>query len=111
MGLGAGAGNAQLESIVGIALKEKRLDFQIKSFLDMSALVEVNFPKLLPRTSSSSIQSGIAGVFSGYAPQVKALSEELGIEVSELWREIGKRNIVAGQESILREIAQDLMNL
>jgi 4-hydroxy 2-oxovalerate aldolase len=111
MGLGAGAGNAQLESIVGIALKEKRLDFEINSFLDMSNLVEANFPNLLPRTSSSSIQSGIAGVFSGYAPQVKALSEELGIEVSELWREIGKRNIVAGQESILREIAQDLMNL
>jgi 4-hydroxy 2-oxovalerate aldolase len=111
MGLGAGAGNAQLENIIALALKDAGNQIELGSFLSMSSLVERSFPKNLPRTTSSSIQSGISGVFSGYAPQVKALAEELGIDTSELWREIGKRNIVAGQESILREIAQDLMNL
>jgi hypothetical protein len=53
----------------------------------------------------------MAGVFSGYAPQVKSVSEELGIDSQYLWEEISKRKLVAGQESMVREIAQDLMNL
>ena len=77
----------------------------------MSQLVENSYPEILPRTTSSSIQSGMVGVFSGYAPQVKLLSEELGIDVQTLWGEMAKRKLVAGQETMIREIAQDLMNL
>jgi hypothetical protein len=53
----------------------------------------------------------MAGVFSGYAPQVKLLAEEMGIDVGLLWDEMAKRKLVAGQESMIREIARDLMNL
>ena len=111
MGLGAGAGNAQLEAIVANELKEKKVERKIQKFLDMSRIVETKYPQNLPRTTSSSIESGLAGVFSGYAPQVKQLAEELGLEVSVLWNEIGRRKLVAGQETMIREIAQDLMNL
>jgi 4-hydroxy 2-oxovalerate aldolase len=111
MGLGAGAGNAQLENIVSTGIRDNSLNAQIESFLDMSRLVENSYPENLPRTTSSSIQSGMAGVFSGYAPQVKLLSEELGIEMNTLWSEMAKRKLVAGQETMIREIAQDLMNL
>ena len=111
MGLGAGAGNAQLENIVSTGIRDNSLNAQIESFLDMSRLVENSYPENLPRTTSSSIQSGMAGVFSGYAPQVKLLSEELGIDMNTLWGEMAKRKLVAGQETMIREIAQDLMNL
>jgi len=111
MGLGAGAGNAQLENIVAVSMRENDKNLEVDPFLTMSQLVETTYPEKLPVTSSSSIQSGMAGVFSGYAPQVKILSEELGIEVTKLWQEIAKRKLVAGQESMIREIAQDLMNL
>lgn len=111
MGLGAGAGNAQLENIVAYSVKEGKPFFEIAEFLGMSKLVENSYPNNLPRTNSSSIESGLAGVFSGYAPQVKQISNELGIEVAVLWQELGKRKLVAGQESMIREIAQDLMNL
>lgn len=111
MGLGAGAGNAQLENIIAVGSKEKNLNFELANFLQMSRLVEATYPNSLPRTSSSSTQSGLAGVFSGYAPQVKQLSNELGIDVAILWEEMAKRKLVAGQESMIREIAQDLMNL
>jgi hypothetical protein len=50
-------------------------------------------------------------VFSGYAPQVHLISEELGLDSHSLWREMANRKLVAGQESMIREIAQDLMNL
>ena len=111
MGLGAGAGNAQLENIVAVASREGHQLSPIADFLEMSRLVEMSYPQFLPSTTSSSIQSGLAGVFSGYAPQVKQLSLEMGIEVSILWEEMAKRRLVAGQESMIREIAQDLMNL
>jgi 4-hydroxy 2-oxovalerate aldolase len=111
MGLGAGAGNAQLENIIAVSKRNSSETRELENFLEMSALVESSYPDKLPRTSGSSIQSGMAGVFSGYAPQVKIVSEELGIEINTLWQEMAKRKLVAGQESMIREIAQDLMNL
>lgn len=111
MGLGAGAGNAQLENIVAAASRETSLKSDIHQFLQMSKLVEESYPDNLPRTTSSSTQSGLAGVFSGYAPQVRAISEELGVDTGVLWKEMANRKLVAGQESMIREIAQDLMNL
>lgn len=111
MGLGAGAGNAQLENIVAAGSRVSMFDSEIFQFLQMSKLVEDSYPDNLPRTSSSSTQSGLAGVFSGYAPQVRAISEELGLDSGTLWKEMASRKLVAGQESMIREIAQDLMNL
>lgn len=111
MGLGAGAGNAPLESII---VNYRRMESNgplLEKFLDMSHLVEMKYPEFLPRTTSSSIQSGDAGVFSGFAPQVRQLSAEFGVSQEDLWQELGKRRLVAGQESMIREIAQDLMNL
>ena len=111
MGLGAGAGNAQLENIVANLARANMTNLELGTFLRMSQKVEDTFTGSLPRTNASSIESGLSGVFSGYAPQVKQISKELGLEVSELWQEMGKRKIVAGQESMIREIANDLMNL
>jgi 4-hydroxy 2-oxovalerate aldolase len=111
MGLGAGAGNAQLENIVAAGTRESLFNSDIYQFLEMSKLVEDSYPDKLPRTTSSSTQSGLAGVFSGYAPQVKAISKEMGLDTNTLWKEMASRKLVAGQESMIREIAQDLMNL
>ena len=111
LGAGAGAGNAQLENIVSTGIRNKLVSSEISKYLKMSQIVEQSYPECLPRVASSSIESGIAGVFSGYAPQVKALATELGIEPTEIWKEMSKRKLVAGQESMVREIAWDLMNL
>lgn len=111
MGLGAGAGNAQLENIISTGIKNQLITTDISKYLKMSQIVEQRYPDFLPKITSASIESGLAGVFSGYAPQVKALSLELGIEQSEIWKEMSKRKLVAGQESMVREIAKDLMNL
>lgn len=111
VGLGAGAGNAQLESIVAVGEKKLSITADIKKYGPQSRLVEERFQDYLPRTTMSSIESGLAGVFSGYAPQVKLVADEMGIEISELWHAMAQRKLVPGQESMIREIAQDLMNL
>jgi 4-hydroxy 2-oxovalerate aldolase len=111
MGLGAGSGNAQLEALVTALYSESVPNWELEPFYNLSDLTAVECYERLPKTTSSSLRSGLAGAFSGFAPQVQRLSDELGISVDVLWSEIGKRKIVAGQESILREIAIDLMNL
>lgn len=111
MGLGAGAGNAQLELLAANLGISETAPEAFDSHLAMASLVESEYPEYLPRVSPSSIQSGLAGVFSGYAPQVRQLATEFGVPAGDLWSEIGKRKLVAGQESMLREIAYDLMNL
>jgi 4-hydroxy 2-oxovalerate aldolase len=111
MGLGAGAGNASLEAVVVNCKRTFEAQIDLEPFFEMSHLVEIRCKDFLPRATSTSIQSGNAGVFSGFAPQVRELSKEFGISQEELWQEIGKRRLVAGQESMIREIAQDLMNL
>ena len=111
MGLGAGSGNAQMECIVANQQRQDASHASMDQILAISQLVEAAFPTQLPRTNASSIESGEAGVFSGYAPQVAEVSDEFGISTQELWAELGKRRLVAGQESMIREIAHDLMNL
>lgn len=111
--LGAGAGNAQLECLVAVISTEYP-EIQLgdlSTFFKMGSLIADRAADKLPRTTSSSVISALAGVFSGYAPQVQAIAEELELEPALLWRELGSRNVVAGQESIIREIALDLMEL
>ena len=96
MGLGVGSGNAQLEKIV-VKYGWTHLDgAKLREYLQVSRLVENAFEDYLPRTNSSSVESSRAGVFSGYAPHVKLISFEMGIEQEELWNEIGRHRLVAG---------------
>jgi 4-hydroxy 2-oxovalerate aldolase len=111
MGLGAGAGNAQLENIVTNLNQQHGTSSALRPFLDLSSIVAEKLYDYLPATTSSSIESGLNGVFSGYAPQVKAISAEMGLNATEIWENLAKRKIVAGQESMIREIAEDIMNL
>lgn len=110
MGLGAGSGNAQLEALVAVSNAGDE-DLKMDPFYDLSDLTALECAGSLPKVTSTSLRSGMAGAFSGFAPHVQRLSDELGVPVEVLWNEIGRRRIVAGQESILREIALDLMNL
>ena len=113
MALGAGSGNAQLECLMPVL--DHELDGfdagDLTPFFRMSALIQERAADKLPRTTSSSVISAMAGVFSGYAPQVQAIAEELNLEPALLWKELGSRRVVAGQESMIREIARDLMEL
>ncbi len=106
MGLGAGSGNAQLECIVATDHGASHPD--LRQVLGMSRLVEREFPDKLPRTTASSIESGLAGVFSGYAPQVKQISSEFGLRPDELWQALADHKVIAAQESMIREIAIEL---
>lgn len=105
-GFGAGAGNAQLEVLVAVFQQlgyETGID--LYKMLDAADLAERNMIPSLPYISSTSIVSGMSGVFSGFVKQVDAISEVYGVDPRDVFSELGRRNAVAGQESLILEVA------
>jgi 4-hydroxy 2-oxovalerate aldolase len=108
-GFGAGAGNAQLEVLVAVFQKlgfETGVD--LYKALDSADLAEKNFISLMPYISSISIISGVSGVFSGFVKQVNSVASDQGVDARDIFFELGRRNAVAGQESLILEVALQL---
>jgi 4-hydroxy 2-oxovalerate aldolase len=105
-GFGAGAGNAQLEVLVAVFQQmgiETGID--LYKMLDAADLAEKTMVTSMPYISSTSIVSGMAGVFSGFIKHVNSIGAELGVDPRDIFFELGRRNAVAGQESLIFEVA------
>lgn len=105
-GFGAGAGNAQLEVLVAVFQQmgfETGID--LYKMLDAADLAEKTMVKSMPYISSTSIVSGMSGVFSGFIKHVNSIGAEHGVDPRDIFFELGRRNAVAGQESLILEVA------
>lgn len=110
-GFGAGAGNAQLEVLVGVLHKlgyQTGIDFY--KLLDAADIAEEILMQEIPTIKSVSIVSGMAGVFSGFMKPVMRISKQFNVDPRDVFFELGKRKIVAGQEDIIIEVASKLAN-
>jgi 4-hydroxy 2-oxovalerate aldolase len=105
-GFGAGAGNTQLEVLVAVL---GRLGFEtgidLYKMLDAGDLAERDVVGTVPTISSLSIVSGLAGVFSGFAVHVRRVAGEYKVDPRDIFFELGRRKIVAGQEDMIIEVA------
>ena len=108
-GFGAGAGNAQLEVLVAVL---ERLAYQtnidLYKILDAAELAEKVLIPEIPTIKNTSIVSGLAGVFSGFMKPVARIADEFGVDPKDIFFELGKRKIIAGQEDIIIEVARYL---
>lgn len=108
-GFGAGAGNTQLEVLVAVF---ERLGFDtgidLYKILDAADVAEKQFNPVAPSISPLSIVSGLAGVFSGFAKPVARAADEYRVDPRDIFFALGKRNAVAGQESLIIEVAREL---
>ena len=108
-GFGAGAGNTQLEVLVAVLERlGVRTGIDLYKMLDAADLAERDVIETVPSISSVSVVSGLAGVFSGFAKHVSAIGKEHGVDPREIFFELGRRKVVAGQESLILEVAIDL---
>jgi len=105
-GFGAGAGNAQLEVVVAV-LAQMQIETGIDLYkcLDAADLAEKTLVKVLPAISSVSIVSGMAGVFSGFASHVQRVGAQFSVDPRDLFFELGRRKVVAGQEDLIIDVA------
>ncbi|MHA8083443.1 4-hydroxy-2-oxovalerate aldolase [Aquirufa sp. A-Brett2-15D] len=109
-GFGAGAGNAQIEVLVAVL---EKMDYvtgiDLYKILDASDIAEKKVVNAVPIIKSESIISGLSGVFSGFSKHVSRISSEYEVDPRDVYRELGKRKIVAGQEDIIIEVVMNLM--
>jgi len=108
-GFGAGAGNCQLEVLIGLLLK-----IGISTELDLYRMMDVSeniVSKMMhspQEISSISLISGIAGVFSGFASHVKRAAQRFKVDPRDIFIELGRRKMVAGQEDFIVDVAMYL---
>lgn len=109
-GFGAGAGNAQIEVLVAVLEKMGySTGINLYKILDAADIAEKEIMPLVPIIKSESIVSGLAGVFSGFSKHVTRISKEYGVDQRDVYFELGKRKVVAGQEDLIIEVVLDLV--
>lgn len=108
-GFGAGAGNAQLEVLIAVLTKMKiNTGVDLYKILDLGNLAEEILMDKIPSIQTNSIISGLAGVFSGFAKPVNRIAMEINVDPRDIFMELGKRNIIAGQEDKILEVAMEI---
>ena len=108
-GFGAGAGNAPIELVVSAMRKlgyAMRVDFY--QVLNLADLAEKLFAGNMPVSNSVTVVSGLAGVFSGFAKPVQRISQQMHVDPRDVFFELGKRQVVGGQEDLILEVASAL---
>ncbi|MGG4042065.1 4-hydroxy-2-oxovalerate aldolase [Bacillus smithii] len=108
-GLGAGAGNAPTEVLVGVLNK-----MGLNTGLHLSILMDVaedvvasllTYPIVIDRDN---LASGYAGVYNSFLLHVRHAAEKFGVSASEIVAELGKRQAIAGQEDWILDVAVEL---
>lgn len=108
-GFGAGAGNTQLEVLVAVLHRMGyTTGIDLYKILDAADLAGKEFNPSPPFISPMSVVSGLSGVFSGFAKHVAEAAKDYNVDPRDIFFELGKRKAVAGQESIIFEVAQEL---
>lgn len=108
-GFGAGAGNAQLEVLVPVLERcGYRTGIDFYKVLDASDYADKELVTSIPVIRSLSVVSGLAGVFSGFMKPVERISRQFAVDPRDVFIELGRRGIVAGQEDIIIEVAAEL---
>lgn len=108
-GLGAGAGNCQIE--VFAALLE-RIDCQTGINLEkllQTAEEQVEPIMLRPQTiDTDSLMLGYAGVYSSFLLHARRAAKQFGLRTGDILRELGRRGMVGGQEDMIVDVAYQL---
>ena len=108
-GFGAGAGNAPLEVLLPVLDKYGySVDIDFNKIIHEADNV-LNY--LVPKVHVSApvnILTGLNKLFSGFEKPIIKASKLNNIEYSSLIFELGNRKLVAGQEDLILEVAQNL---
>lgn len=107
-GLGAGAGNAQLETLVAV-FNKAGYDVSADLFGVMDAAAEVLEPMVpaesIPKIDNDGLILGYAGVYSSFLRHARRVSDTYDVDPREVLIELGDRKVVGGQEDLITEVA------
>lgn len=108
-GLGAGAGNTQLEVLVAV-LDRLGVPSGVDVYAAMDAAEDVVRP-MLPRpivVDRDALVIGYAGVYSTFLLHARRAAARFGVEPRDILVELGRRKTVGGQEDQIIQVAYEL---
>ncbi len=111
-GLGAGAGNAQMEVLCGV-LKRHDYDLGNVDFYGLQDLAQNVVEPMMPRPQtidSGSLMLGYAGVYSSFLLHVYDAAKKYDLDPRDILVELGKRGMIGGQEDMIIDVAYQLKN-
>lgn len=107
--LGAGAGNAQTEVLLAI-LDRMGVNVGIDLY-KMMDIAENTVGPLVPKPqeiNKGSLVLGYAGVYSSFLLHAKRAGKRFGLDPRDILIELGKRQVVGGQEDMILDVASEL---
>lgn len=108
-GLGAGAGNTQMEVLAGVLQRKG-----IETGLDFYGLIDASEQAVAPIMlrpqiiDNGSLMLGYAGVYSSFLLHVYNAAEKYHLEPRDILVEVGTRKMVGGQEDLIIDVAYNL---
>ncbi|QGP90900.1 4-hydroxy-2-oxovalerate aldolase [Neomoorella glycerini] len=108
-GLGAGAGNAQTEALVGVL---EKLGYQTGvDFYKIMDVAEDIVEPIMHRPQvvrNAPLMLGYAGVYSSFLLHTYRAAEKFNLDPRDILVELGRRRMVGGQEDMIVDVAYQL---
>ena len=108
-GLGAGAGNAQLEvlaAVLDLAGFDTGMDlYKIQDVAEEIVAPVMHRPQII---NTASLSLGYAGVYSSFLLHANRAAERFGLNERDILMELGRRKMVGGQEDMIVDVAYAL---
>jgi 4-hydroxy 2-oxovalerate aldolase len=109
LGFGSGAGNCQLDALAALLMKEGiPIDIDLYKTLDAGRNVIEGAIGYGKGVDGASIIGGYAGVVSTFKTRVERISAEYRVDPRDVFVELGKRKVVAGQDDMILEAARHI---
>ena len=111
LGFGAGAGNCQIDALAALLQKEGiETGINLYQVLDVGKSVIQNTLGYQKGIDGTCIISGYAGVVSTFKSRVEYIAEKYRLDPRDVFVELGKRKAIAGQDDLILEVAEHLVN-